>query len=139
MSRILTILLRKFSKMSCPRAWRMIPPFKSIQLYAGMRNKIAKFVVSKIWRPLRRLLPKMSYQVKGISNLKYTRDIPDQNSGMGGYGFIPAPRKMSIRWTGNTHPFHKSRVFLSGMGFGYELGCTTQEVAVKMAFAQRER
>ena len=67
----------------------------------------------------------MSYQVKGISNLKYTRDIPDQNSGMGGYGFIPAPRKMSIRWTGNTPPFHKSRVFLSGMGFGYELGCTT--------------
>ena len=116
---------RKFSKMSWPRAWRMVPPFKSIKLYAGIRNIIAKFVISKIRRPLLRLVRQMSYQVKGISNLKYTRDIPEQNSGMGGYGFIPAPRNMSIRWTGNTHPFHKSRVFLSGMGFRYELRCTT--------------
>ena len=111
--------------MSCPRAWRMVPPFKSIKLYAGIRNIIAKFVVSKIRRPLLRLVRQMSYQVEGISNLKYTRDIPDQNSGMGGYGFIPARGKMSISWMGNTHPFHKSEVFFSGMGFGYELGCTT--------------
>ena len=103
----------------------MVLPFKSIKLYVGIRNKIAKFVVSKIRRGLTMLVRQMSYQVKGISNLKYTRNIPYQNSGMGGYGFIPAPRKMSIRWTGNTHPFHKSRVFLSGMGLGYELGCTT--------------
>ena len=103
----------------------MVPPFKSIKLYAGIRNKIAKFVVSKIRRPLLRLVRQMSYQVEGISNLKYTRDIPDQNSGIGGYRFIPARGKMSIIWMGNTHPFHKSRVFFSGMGFGYELGCTT--------------
>jgi len=56
---------------------------------------------------------------RDITPMKFTRDIPDQNSGMGGYGFIPAPRKMNIRWTGNTHPFHKSRVVLLGMGFGY--------------------
>ena len=56
--------LRKFSEMSCPRAWRMVPPFKSIKLYVGIRNIIAKFVVSKIRRPLLRLVrqitPKLS-------------------------------------------------------------------------------
>ena len=66
-------------------------------------------------------------QVKMWPSLGQIRDIrvfllykiPDQNSGMSEYEYIPDPRKMSNGLTSKPRLFDESRAFFLGISVGY--------------------